>query len=288
MASHSQLGKMESSGNPPSYEETTQVSNSMITKFISQLETARSCKNLLHVLLSDNGLSPDDKCKAMEKTDEIPALEQEKETMCLEDRLRLQDSHKLAQSVCYCYNIRYASKYKGWCKALIQADIEIRWIVQRIIWVHQQIQDGGTQAFDLYLERLNPKYWRVHRKLWIAIDRIASKSAARAFASQRMHIDWYLSAELREDCERRGGCCGRTCGCCERPRTIDGLNTEGMHNRGHCTSACSCCLNAHGLNGNYIGDEITDLQDLRFETTITRWADPHTLRLLKGYVFYLK
>ncbi|KGO44905.1 hypothetical protein PEX1_101930 [Penicillium expansum] len=103
---------MESSGNPPSYEETTQVSNSMITKFISQLETARSCKNLLHVLLSDNGLSPDDKCKAMEKTDEIPALEQEKETMCLEDRLRLQDSHKLAQSVCYCYNIRYASKYK--------------------------------------------------------------------------------------------------------------------------------------------------------------------------------
>lgn len=286
MATDSQLSKMQSSEKLPSYEKTTQASKSMISKFIGQLESTRSRKGLLHVLLSDNGLGPDDKRKAIEEADKIPAIQREKDTIWLEDTLQLQGSHKLAQSVCYYYNITYASKYKVWCRALIQADIEIRWIVQRMIWVHQQIQNCGPRVFELYLKKLSPRYWRAHGKLWTAIDRINSRSAERGLARQRMHIDWYLSAELREDCAKRGGCCGRTCGCCERPRIVDGLKIEEMHNRGHCTSACSCCLNAHGIDGNYIGDEITDLQDLHFDTAITQSVDPHTLRLLKGYVFY--
>ncbi|KGO76818.1 hypothetical protein PITC_089360 [Penicillium italicum] len=92
---------MQPSGKLPTYEETTQVSNSLISTFISQLENAQSCKSLLLVLVSDNGLSPDDKCKAMEEADELPALAQEKETIWLEDRLQLQSSHKLAQSTAF-------------------------------------------------------------------------------------------------------------------------------------------------------------------------------------------
>lgn len=286
MATNSQPSKMHFSKDPPSYEETTQVS-ARIQSLIKQLERVQNGKSVLYIL-SNNELGVDDKCKAIEDADRIPALDKEEEAILLENSLQLQGSHKLAQSVCYHYHLEYASKDKGWCKALIQADIEIRWIVQRIIWVHQQIQDCRTHAFELYLKRLNPRYWRAYAKLWIAMDRIKSRSAARGLARQRMHVDWYLSAELREDCARRGGCCERTCGCCERPRTVDGFRTEGMHNRGHCTSACSCCLDAHGLDGNYIGDEITDLQDLHCDTIITRLADSHTLRLLKGYVFYIK
>ena len=284
MATDSQPSKMHSSRDPPSYEETTQASKAaIIPKFINQLESARNGKSVLSILSGDE-LGVDDKCKAMEDADQIPAINTEKEAILLENALRLQGSHRLAQSVCYYYNIQHTSKDRVWCKALIEADIEIRWIVQRITWVHQQLL---TIELATYIIKLNQRYWIAHRKLWIAEDGIDSRCAKRAFAFQRKNIDWYLSRELCEDCVRRGGCCGRTCGCCERPRMIDGLEKEGMHNRGHCTSACSCCLNAHGLDGNYIEDEITDLQDLHFDTTNTQYIpDPHTLRLLKGYIFY--
>lgn len=287
MATDSQLSKMNSSKDPPSYEETTQVSRAaIIASLISQLENARNGNSVLSIL-SDNELGVDDKCIAMEYTDQIPAIAEEKEAMLLENALRLQGSHRLAQSVCYYYNTRHTSKDRVWCRTLIEADIEIRWIVQRMIWVQQHLRTTRTIAFRQHLKKLNQQYWRAHRKLWIAEDGIDSRCAARAFAFQRTKIDWYLSRELSEDCARQGGCCGRTCGCCERLRTIDGLETEGMPNRGHCTSACSCCLNAHGLDGNDIGDEITDLQDLHFDATNTQYIpDPHTLRLLKGYVFY--
>lgn len=258
----------------------------IIARFISQLESARNGKSVLSIL-SGNELGIDDKCKAMEDVGQIPAITEEKEAILLENALRLQGSHRLAQSVCYYYNARHTSKDRVWCKALIEADIEIRWIVQRMIWVHQQIQMKRPMIFEQHLKKLNQEYWRAHRKLWIAEDGINSRYATRAFAFQRKKIDWYLSKELSEDCAGQGGCCGRTCGCCERPWKIDGLRIEGMQDRGHCTSACSCCLNSHGLDGNDIGDEITDLQDLHFDTTNTQdIADPHTLRLLKGYVFY--
>jgi hypothetical protein len=285
MNTNPQLSKMQPSERLPSYEETTKVSKALVNEFISGLEAEQSRNSFLIVLLNRR-LGIDDKCKAIEDAHRIPAIEQDTDAESVEDWLRLRGMHKLAQSVCYYVHTRHSSSNRRWCKALIEADIEIRWIVQRMIWVHQQKRNMGPQALDGYLKSLKQKYWRVHRKLWIAEDSISSRSAARAFAFQRQKIDWYLSSELREDCARGGGCCGRACGCCEIPRTIDELRTEGMRNRGHCTSACSCCLDAHELDGKNIGDETTDLQGLRFDTTFTEWRpDPHTLRLLKGYVF---
>ncbi|CAI7625197.1 unnamed protein product [Penicillium viridicatum] len=154
MAASSQSSKMHFSKDPPSYEETTQVSKAArIQSLVSQLELY----------------------------------------------FQIQGSHKLARSVCYYYHLEYASNDKSWCKALIQADIEIRWIVQRIIWVHQQIQDCRTQAFELYLKGLNPRYWRAYAKLWIAMDRIKSRSAARGLERQRMHVDWYAKIVRGEE-----------------------------------------------------------------------------------------
>lgn len=84
-------------------------------------------------ILSGNELGVDDKCKVMEDADQIPAINEEKEAILLENALRLQGSHKIAQSVCYYYNTRHTSKDIVWRKALIEADIEILWIVQRKI-----------------------------------------------------------------------------------------------------------------------------------------------------------
>ncbi|OQD66515.1 hypothetical protein PENPOL_c004G09484 [Penicillium polonicum] len=134
MATNSQSSKMHFSKDPPSYEETTQVSKAArIQSLVRKLERARNGNRVLYIL-SNNELGVDDKCKAIEDADRIPALNEEEEAIFLESLLQLQGSHKLAQSVCYYYHLEYASKDKGWCKALIQADIEIRWIVQRIIW----------------------------------------------------------------------------------------------------------------------------------------------------------
>lgn len=47
---------------------------------------------------------------------------------------------------------------------------------------------------------------------------------------------WYLRKELINDCMERGGCCGRTCGCCEK-RCLAGKE-KGI---GHCTVSCWCC-----------------------------------------------
>ncbi|KAJ5968371.1 hypothetical protein N7501_004619 [Penicillium viridicatum] len=47
---------------------------------------------------------------------------------------------------------------------------------------------------------------------------------------------WYLRKELINDCIERGGCCGRTCGCCEK-RCLTGKE-KGI---GYCTMGCWCC-----------------------------------------------
>ncbi|CAG8014235.1 unnamed protein product [Penicillium nalgiovense] len=286
MNSDPRLSKMQSTERLPSYEETTKASKALVTKFITQVENAQYCNSLLLVLLSDNGLGIGDKCKAVEDAHRIPAIERGRDAESVEDTLRLRGIYKLAQSVCYYFHIRHTSLDRNWCKALIETDIEIRWTVQRMIWVYQRERVMGSRTFDQNLKSLKRKYWRAHRKLWIEEDSIGSKSAARGFAFQRQKIDWYHSSELHEDCARGGGCCGWRCRCCAIPRTTDGLRTEGMRNRGHCTSACSCCLDAHGLDGNDIRVETTDLQGLRFDTSNTeRLPDHHTLRLLKGYIF---
>ncbi|KAJ5275940.1 hypothetical protein N7524_002093 [Penicillium chrysogenum] len=282
MNTNPQLSKMQPSERLPSYEETTKVSKALVNEFISGLEAEQSRNSFLIVLLNRR-LGIDDKCKAIEDAHRIPAIEQDTDAESVEDWLRLRGMHKLAQSVCYYVHTRHSSSNRRWCKALIEADIEIRWIVQRMIWVHQQKRNMGPQALDGYLKSLKQKYWRVHRKLWIAedIDLQREHSHFKDRRSTGISLLNYAKIALGG-----GGCCGRACGCCEIPRTIDELRTEGMRNRGHCTSACSCCLDAHELDGKNIGDETTDLQGLRFDTTFTEWRpDPHTLRLLKGYVF---
>ena len=60
----------------------------------------------------------------------------------------------------------------------------------------------------------------------------------RAMVSHRRYSDWYLSNWLRERCSVNGGCCGRSCGCCEKPRDT----TKSRWCFGHCTPTCDCCV----------------------------------------------
>ncbi|KAL5361878.1 hypothetical protein BJX96DRAFT_166225 [Aspergillus floccosus] len=64
----------------------------------------------------------------------------------------------------------------------------------------------------------------------------------RAMTSRQRDPDWYLTGWLRYRCAGAGGCCGRSCGCCEKPR-----ETTGAQGRfGHCTPNCLCCIEHRG------------------------------------------
>ncbi|CRL20672.1 unnamed protein product [Penicillium camemberti] len=64
----------------------------------------------------------------------------------------------------------------------------------------------------------------------------------RVYLSLRKFPQWYLTPWLNEDCVRRGGCCGRACGCYSKLRSSSRSNGYG-----YCTKMCGCCLQARGF-----------------------------------------
>lgn len=279
----------------PTYEESTRSAMGKRTK---QLQSAQLPADLLEPLLSKD-LSMNEKHDLIEeapdavfdKTDGTYGTA----TLNLENQLVNAKYDELAQRVACRFHLRNASANLDWCKELVELDINRRWVIQRKEWLEGKITTIETSvkskmrlqtsqihkinAYKKQTQSLIPSYWDIQRKQWSSSDSIKSVSASRALKRQRKHPDWYLSGVLREDCAQRGGCCGRGCGCCERSRIKD-TNTYGVTDRGHCTTACSCCLEAHGVDGEDL--EMKDVNEVHFQT-----YDNHTLRLLKGYVFYL-
>ncbi|GAT30309.1 hypothetical protein RIB2604_03302870 [Aspergillus luchuensis] len=65
----------------------------------------------------------------------------------------------------------------------------------------------------------------------------------RAMSFQRCDSKWYLrDTWLREKCAKNGGCCGRSCGCCEKPQ----CTRSDREVLGHCTPMCICCRSYRG------------------------------------------
>lgn len=275
---------------PPTYEESTQ---NVVEKYKKQVQYAKTPEDLLEPLLSDMGIY--EKRKLIEDAPSVvfqkrPSIQR---TLNLETQLEDANYDELAQRVAYRYHLHNVGFKRDWFEGLIKLDITLRWIVQRRTWCEQKAKALQTrqrdmssqdlsrlEAYEEQIKSLNSRYWVAHRKQWIESDKLWSPSAKRALTRQRKHKDWYLSGVLREDCANRGGCCGRSCGCCERTRMTK-VNTDRVHDRGHCTTACSCCLEAHGIDGEHLDMKGVD------EVHFSRDRDPHTIRLFRGYIFYL-
>ena len=125
-----------------------------------------------------------------------------------------------------------------WSKCIIQGDIMIRWIVQRETYAQEEtralqkslaleeVDDktegeavAGTAKLKKYkaeLRCLNDGYWEMSHAAYLLEAEISDGVLKRAFKQCRADPEWYLCQWLREDCARRGGCCGRGCGCCVR------------------------------------------------------------------------
>lgn len=182
-----------------------------------------------------------------------------------------------------------------WSHGIIEADIEARWIVQREIYVGEEVRAldkamalcaDGQKATELYqqlntyqteLQDLDKRYWNQSRRHWRLEGDMPGGVISRAFKACREDPDWYLSTWLRQDCAGRGGCCGRRCGCCEKPR-----ETERGWSRGHCTSACGCCVRSSPA---ITGGTRNDMTDFPFDVVVSKTR--YSRRVFRAYIWGL-
>ena len=304
-----QASEMQASEKLPTYEEIPKASKkNVMDKLEEEITKAQKPEDLLVHLLSTE-LNIADKEALLQRAPMCIFVDSDNHRESaekVEAQLENAGYGKLAIFLYWCFfwDEVQPKGSESWIKELIEIDIEGRWISQRKACIQQKVQglqisselllsseDEAKYAsqLEIYKEQLkdlNKRHWALCRKKWIKEGSIKSWSFNRAYRRQRACPDWYLSASLCDDCAGRGGCCGRSCGCCERPRTVDGFE-DTINTRGHCTTACGCCLKAHGVEDLDVGinGDIPDLQELCFKYTTPSLMEDHSLRLLMGYAF---
>lgn len=192
-----------------------------------------------------------------------------------------------------------------WCQEAVKADILGRQIVQREIYIKEQmhalqksldlssLSDTDTSSiprrceeqykslgiYEEKLENINREYLIHYRNHW-KIQVEAPRGPLRcAFEFTRRHSMWASLPWLKEDCAGRGGCCARSCGCCAKPRDTN----RHLYNQGHCTTACACCIHAHAIDDQNVLD---DIKDFPFDATSLPWSG-YTRRVIQAYIFGL-
>lgn len=155
-----------------------------------------------------------------------------------------------------------------WTNGFISAEIAICRVVQRERYLIEEANalsksvatsSGSTNTteektalgrYEIELERLNNQYWSLLGETTELEGEKPAGVFGKAFDTLREDPDWYVCPWLRHNCADRGGCCGRSCGCCEDPA------------RGHCTSQCGCCVRTQGRID--VDDATGHEEDFRF------------------------
>lgn len=97
--------------------------------------------------------------------------------------------------------------------------------------------------YDEQLRDLSQEYTKAEWEFYLAESMLPIGPVKRSYDILRQSPAWYLREELVEDCARRGGCCGRNCGCCKTRQSA----TKRIKGIGHCTLSCQCCSNERGF-----------------------------------------
>ncbi|KAB8222490.1 hypothetical protein BDV33DRAFT_189679 [Aspergillus novoparasiticus] len=101
------------------------------------------------------------------------------------------------------------------------------------------------ECFQKRLKDVDRDIWMAERDVESAIRAFPEGPFKRALCARRQKNNSYLAKHLQIVCAAVGGCCGRGCGCCTRPR-----NSKRPNHFAHCTSMCRCCENARGFKIN--------------------------------------
>lgn len=143
----------------------------------------------------------------------------------------------------------------------------------------ESTQTAQLDKYEKELEFLNNEHWGLLRAVAQLEGDMAAGVFSKAFNSCRANPDWYLCQWLRQDCAKRGGCCGRSCGCCEKTRST---NRQGT--RGHCTTMCGCCIRTQGRTN--ISYESGKSEDFHFYNNASR-RTRYNARINRAYIWGL-
>lgn len=123
------------------------------------------------------------------------------------------------------------------------------------------------------LKQLHKQYWLCERELYRLECEMPSWTllgkAYRTTRAEMKESSRHLLPVLRSACAGNGGCCGRSCGCCERPRTTD---TDSTMRWGHCTLDCGCCIRTRGFDKDELTPEEQWVNSQFHFTDKTIWA----------------
>lgn len=169
-----------------------------------------------------------------------------------------------------------------WAHEMIELEIRRCEIVQRETFLTEQCRQAEKnpqQKLDewhIELKTLDQDYWSIERLIYANDIRCPNRPLRRAYVSCKKKPQWYLLDWLCEDCANRGGCCGRACGCCQKPRSVFRLNGHG-----HCTKSCGCCRQARGF-------ELNEEQQKQCQLTFDLKHGPlpgHSRRMMEAYIY---
>ena len=116
----------------------------------------------------------------------------------------------------------------------------------------------AAARMDQKIQQLLESYWKTRQILW---DMDSETVRSQIMAKVKTVWNWYdshgrLYAWVLDclECASTGGCCGRDCGCCEKPLItyrepmkrydVESIRIVGVY--GHCTAECPCCIRVRG------------------------------------------
>ena len=145
------------------------------------------------------------------------------------------------------------------CSQILQHEIYL--LENKAVLEHKAAQEGLDHddaallgQIKHHLEQIKPRFWAIAQRL----DDIYNQWEP---GSWTLEYDLRSELEIWEDqkisCRRRMACCGRGCGCCEKPRHTKGTMFY-WEECSHCTVECSCCIEWRQLHlGEVLGGKHT-------------------------------
>jgi hypothetical protein len=108
---------------------------------------------------------------------------------------------------------------------------------------------------ESWKESATMHYWRYWRLIQTAYNHdLPDGPWSREYVAELKREKWLAEKANLPDrsllpwrvmkCIEKGGCCGRKCGCCTRPRAATAFEGDVY---AHCTSMCDCCFRTGGF-----------------------------------------
>ncbi|KAJ5104355.1 hypothetical protein NUU61_001702 [Penicillium alfredii] len=116
--------------------------------------------------------------------------------------------------------------------------------LQKITDSEDEKEKAQLSQWQQELDDLQRQYWNQMQLLAIHESSLPTDLRRMYGSVRKKNPKWYLNSELNVDCARRGGCCGRDCGCCAK-REPTANRTRGI---GHCSVNCGCCSHIRGFD----------------------------------------